>query len=128
LAWLSAVEDGAKKSRRNVLIDRGMLIKMPPVESCGYILDWWHELGLSTSGVNGPEPLPFTELESWARVSGVELEPWEMGMVSKLSQQFCRQFHLSKEKNCESPYLAEVSADEMTAIRENAEDKIRSLF
>lgn len=58
--------------------------------------DWGHmpsflaELGTVERGFNGPEPLTFSEMESWSRLTRMALEPVEAMMLRAMSEAYVR--------------------------------------
>ena len=47
------------------------------------VADWFWELhgARGSSGFGAPEPLRYTEIEAWARLTGVRLNPWGLRLL-----------------------------------------------
>jgi len=43
-----------------------------------------------TAGLNGPNPITYQEIESWMRLTGTPLEPYEIEMVKRLDGVFIK--------------------------------------
>lgn len=43
--------------------------------------DWFFELNAGRGGGFGPEPLKYTEIEAWARLTGVKLTLWALRLL-----------------------------------------------
>jgi len=56
------------------------------------VADWFWELhaGRGASGFGAPEPLRYTEIEAWARLTGVDLDPWGLRLLKMLDGIYLR--------------------------------------
>lgn len=48
---------------------------------------WDHFLSIHRGrsyGINGPNPISFQDIESWSRLTGWKLSPWEVDAVKRL--------------------------------------------
>jgi hypothetical protein len=56
----------------------------PPLE-LEHIWRWYCELGSArTSNGFGLNPLPYTEIQAYADLSGIRMTPWEVGLIKRL--------------------------------------------
>lgn len=55
----------------------------PPFpDALGYLWDWWNELDRGRSiGMNGPDPITYPLIESWARLMGREPSPADVDLL-----------------------------------------------
>jgi len=112
LAWLQATPErksGEKpQSRWQILEERGSdLVKLPEIETDSHILEWLLELGIFQSSGYGPTPLPYTEIESWSRMTGT-IPTWEESRFLKmLSKEYCSQYNRSSDRDAPPPYTTE---------------------
>lgn len=84
------------EQRRKSLARRGISIsddeelhEAPPI-STAYIWSWFCEVGPGGSDVNGPTPLAFAEIQSWADLTGTQLHAWEARLLRRLSVAYCQ--------------------------------------
>lgn len=73
--------------------------EMPECEALhivGYLID----VGVTM----GEQPVTFGELESWQRQTGVDLEPWEIRFVKRLSEAYMSESHHARSPDAESPW------------------------
>ena len=76
---------------------------MPPCDA-DYLIAWWHDLGLCSAGAMGAVSLSAVEIAAWARLSAVELEPWEFNSLRSMSQNYVNSLHESESPNAPPPY------------------------
>jgi len=62
----------------------------------GYLID----VGVTM----GEQPVTFGELESWQRQTGVDLEPWEIRFVKRLSEAYMSESHHARSPDAEPPW------------------------
>lgn len=94
--------------------------KMPEIEHGEHILGYLQELGT----LKGGEPLPFFEIESWSRMTGVNLTSWGASMIRRLSQVYCAQASISKKPTCPPPWRPAIAEpEEITDALDKAFDR-----
>lgn len=71
------------------------------------MIGYLYDCGPVLSGGMGEGPLTHSEIESWQRNSGVELEPWETSFLRKLSIEYLSQSQKSDATNCPAPWNTE---------------------
>lgn len=63
----------------------------PPPAQLGYLLVWWGELSAARApGMAGPAPIGYGEIESWSRLTGRRLRPWEVDVLRRVDDAFLR--------------------------------------
>lgn len=69
---------------------------------CGamYLLSYLTELGVT----QGEHSLTHLEIESWQRQSGIELQPWEVRVVKRLSDIYLGESHVARDPDAEAPW------------------------
>lgn len=70
-----------------------------------YLIDWLLEAGPDMPGGMGAAPLTWGEIESWARLTGHQVAPWEAEILRHLSIAFVQQYQLAKEPDCPPPWM-----------------------
>lgn len=135
MAWLKVAPDDnkkgsvkQKKTRLQAWVDRGLDVDMPPVNNLPFMIEWFDEVGPGSQGMSGLVPLTFTEVKSWAEGTNTELTDWEFRTIVRMSRQFCYQYDISSDPNCEAPYEMQVDDDSMARMRAKADEQIRSMF
>ena len=138
LAWLRAVPDdvnptGTHKisqrfSRLDVMNKREIPVEMPDVEGYELLLEWLAELGYSDRGLNGLDPLTYSDVQAWSEVSENSLTPWMKIMLVDLSRDYCHQANISLDSKCKAPYETTIEDDDLIVMRQTVDTKIRSLF
>lgn len=97
-------------------------------------LDWgWHliesllEFGPAVPGPGGPEPVPWTEIDAWAKRSKTELPGHEALALRQLSKDYCRQHNDGTDPNCPVPN-GEIFGEGVKEMREHASKSFDALF
>ena len=128
-AWLAAVPESAapppptnikqrpppkkesrdEKSRlqqiRDAQRDPDFEPEMPPVSDAAlYLVEYLFEVGPATNTGMGYTAISFSELDSWSRVMGLALLPWELRFLRKLSREYASEFYVSREANRPAPW------------------------
>jgi hypothetical protein len=57
-------------------------IKFP--DEMRFVWEAFNEISRSRQAGFGPSPLLFSEMESWARLNGIDLELWEIDAICRL--------------------------------------------
>jgi hypothetical protein len=66
-----------------------------------YVVAYLIELGV----VEGENALTWQEIESWQRQIGVELQPWEVRFVKRLSEAYLSESHAARDPDAEAPWV-----------------------
>lgn len=100
----------------------------PPLDRAEYLLGWFYQVGPSQSGGLGEGPLSFGEMESWARMTGAHVTPWDVGLLRRLSVEYLQERHRATKADAEPPWKAETD-DEITQIqRESVARGLRNVM
>ena len=65
-------------------------------------------MGSAKAGGMSLVPLDPPHIESWMRITGRYLTPWECETVMMLSDAYCSQARISSDSDCPSPYTPEI--------------------
>lgn len=65
-----------------------------------YLVNYLIEMGVT----KGDIALPLCEIESWQRQSGIELQPWEVRFVKRLSEAYLSESHTARDPDAEAPW------------------------
>lgn len=125
-AWLSAPRDrcepsaGGKRrelpSRYEELRRDKRPVVLPHVPHGQHLLRHLWDVGPSVPGVNGPQPVPYSELQSWQHMRGVRLSPWEAWCLRSLSQEWCAQFEEARSPAAPRPGQAQATPEHSRAV------------
>jgi hypothetical protein len=96
------VPEKQSQSRLKQYKDEGKLINWPPV-SASYLVAYLFEAGPTFPGAMGSVGLPYQELESWQRQTGIELQPWEVRLLRQASIEYAQQSQLALKPECPPP-------------------------
>lgn len=65
-----------------------------------YIVSYLIELGV----VEGEHALTWQEIESWQGQCGIELQPWEVRFVKRLSEAYLGESQAARDPDAEAPW------------------------
>jgi hypothetical protein len=82
-----------------------------------YLVSYLFEVGPVMSGGMGEAPLPDSEIESWQRNTGIELQSWEARAVKRLSREYLSESQAATEPNRACPWPAAPYAGLYMSIR-----------
>lgn len=73
---------------------------MPEVEAGMHLVQMLFEIGPTGK----EEPLAWGEIESWARVQGVPLQPWHYTLLVHLSREYLAESYEARDRNAPAPW------------------------
>lgn len=76
---------------------------LPAPHLVGYLF----EVGPTLSSGMGPAPLSFSELSAWQSQVGIELQPWEVRLLRRLSLDYLLALQKAKDPACPAPWAPE---------------------
>lgn len=135
-AWLNAAPDppeskGPKPpppiSRREALEAEDIEPEMPPIEWGRHILDYLWDVGPAMAGGMGPSPLTCGELQSWQDQMGIELQPWELQLLRRLSKDYVGESSRATERDCPAPWQSEEFQPDRRLAAIDQRDAFRNL-
>ena len=100
---------------------------MPEVGPSGYVATWWQEMGLAHPSGMGLTPFAAADVLSWARLSGLEVSPWEGRTLIRMSQAYVSQAKSSEAPECPPPYGKQVLEFDRSVIAKNIASALRTL-
>jgi hypothetical protein len=74
-----------------------------PELSCPYLFDLLMSMGAYTNLGMGHVPLSWQEIKSWQEQNGIELKPWELGIIRRSSAAYVQQIQDSMKPECPPP-------------------------
>lgn len=117
-AWLHATpyadtEKGSQKiekSRIELLKEKGIAPSMPPLEWGEYLIGYLFEVGPVLSGGMAAGKVTHTELLNYQINMGLELSPWECGIITRLSGEYAGESHAATKKESKPPFAQSTDA------------------
>lgn len=88
-----------ERSRRESFKSTGVIIEFPECQAA-YILGYLFEIGL----LFGDQPIPHSEIDSWQRNIGINLQPFEVRFIKRLSEIYLSALHEMKAVNAPNPW------------------------
>lgn len=117
-AWWSAAPSDGKAERKSRVAARQELDKrfeppMPPVDDeFEYLLSALFEAGPTSTDGMGRGALKWSDLMAWQQATGIELRPWELRIVRRLSGDYLAELVAAEKPSRLCPYAgkAELAA------------------
>lgn len=130
LAWLQAVPEppetaGKKpprkqgkpdKSRMQLMQDLGQDLPIPDPGPAAYLVGYLFEAGPVEQGGKGAVPLTQKELRCLMDNIGIELQPWEVQALRRLSAEYASASHQATAHDAPPPYTSAPEPDRRTAV------------
>lgn len=77
---------------------------MPEVDA-EYLLAYLFEVGPMMTAGGYPGPLTHEELQAWQNLIGIELQPWEIRFLRRLSGEYLAENYRAQKIGCPEPVL-----------------------
>lgn len=77
----------------------GKDVEMPECDAL-HIVGYLIELGVT----QGEHSLTYSEIESWQRQIGIDLQPWEVRFVKRLSEAYLGESHKARDPDAGPPW------------------------
>ncbi len=117
-AWLDAVPEKAQQPRRQLwsgeIPDPG-----PASFLCGYLA----EVGPIRVMSAGWQPLHYSDLLDWQRVTAVELSPWCALAIVEMSRSYYSEAIQARDQARQPPYAGTINQDALIAARKRRHGK-----
>jgi hypothetical protein len=134
LAWLAAVprsqkgetnefDDGERLSRMAELEGEGVLPELPDIQARDYV-DLLMDAGPIEATGAGVTGLSWREIEAWQTRTAIDLAPWEVRMIRRLSAVYAAELHAAEAPDRPPPFQPELDED----VRERVEAKLDLYF
>jgi len=76
------------------------------VDAAAYLLDFLWEIGPTLLAGMGTGPITFGEIRAWTELTGVELDPWEVRFLRRLSHEYLSESHNATKRGAPAPWRA----------------------
>ena len=121
--------EGAKKSRLKSYKDfdeTSSFLTLPNLDGAEYLVTLLFEAGLVQSNGMGVNALSWVEIESWLRVTQLNLSVWEKLTIKSMSEVYAGELSTATKKDSPAPYTHVDVA--LVADREMIADKLKNAF
>lgn len=121
--------EGAKNSRLKSykdLDETSSFLNLPKLDGAEYLIALLYEAGLIQSTGMGVNSLPWTEIESWLRVTQLQLTVWERLTIKSMSEMYAGALASSTKRDCPAPYTHVDEA--LIADRTLVASKLKNVF
>lgn len=138
-AWLNAVPERAKNDKsetprltrlekmRQDRRDPDFEPVMPEVQA-GHLLLYLFEIGPVMTVGGYPAPVSHQEIESWQRLTGIELQPWEVRYFHRLSSVYMGEMTRAEKLNAKEPSLeVGMTTFDPAVVARGLQEKLREL-
>jgi len=105
--------------------DDGYLPEMPPVDAADYLIEYLFEIGPTVAAGMGAGPITHVEMCAWVDLTGIELCPWEVRFLRRLSREYLSEFHEAEKTDRLPPWNPE---EAHRIDREAVAKKIKNAF
>jgi len=112
-AWAPEWADWVPESTLETLRADYMPV-MPPLAGGSYLVGYLLEIGPTLAAGGYPGPITHEELRAWQANTGIELQPWEIRFLQRLSNEYLSESHKAEKRDCPAPWLAEDGKPEVT--------------
>lgn len=126
-AWLSTVPERPKGDKgegphltrlqkmRETEKNDLYLPEMPPVDAPHLIAHLW-EIGPALSGGMGPAPITHEEICAWQALTGIELNPWEVRSLRRLSREYIGEMQRAEKIDAKAPWQPADYVPDLSAV------------
>jgi hypothetical protein len=99
---------------------------MPPNDA-PYLLEYFWEVGPALSGGMGDAPLTFQEIQSYQDQIGIELQPWEVRLLRRLSGEYLAESQKATKLNYPAPWKPEENTVDKAVKADSLRNALRDL-
>lgn len=138
LAWWRAVPDEPpskkpkpkapieRKSRQAARFDAGGEPDMPAVtpESM-YLVEMLLDAGPIVSSTSGTRALIWSDFESWEKVIGAEVRPWEARILRRLSNDYLAELNRAEAHDAPPPWEREPTPEHRSKVSQHIKNVLR---
>jgi hypothetical protein len=137
-AWLNTAPERAKNDKseapqlsrieqlRKDLQDDDYQPEMPPVDA-EYLIAYLFEVGPTMAAGGYPGPLTHEELRAWMDLTGIDLEPWEVRFLRRLSGDYLAESHRAEKRDCPAPVKSEDRSQDLYAVAKSMQQTLKEM-
>lgn len=87
-----------------------------PILEAGYIIEHLFDCGPVMSSGMGASPLTHEEIRAYQANIGIELLPWEVRFIRRLSRDYVNESHNATKMNCPAPWNVDKVQERFNSI------------
>jgi hypothetical protein len=106
--------------------DDGYSPEMPDVGMPHLIAYLW-EIGPAMSGGAGPAPITHEEICAWQELTGIELQPWAVRFLRRLSREYIGELHRAEKIDAKAPWMPVDYVPDLAATAKDMRRQMREL-
>lgn len=127
-AWLNAIPERAKNDKseaprisrleeiRKARNDGEFEPEMPPAGAAEYLIVYLWEVGPTMVVGGHAAQVTHVELRAWMDLTGLELEPWEVRFLRRLSGEYLGELYRAEKRECPAPSRQQTGARDLVAV------------
>lgn len=100
---------------------------MPPLEGAGYLIGYLFEVGPTMAAGMGAGPVTHEELRAWMDLTGIELEPWEVRFLRRLSYEYLAESDRAEKRDCPDPWKSADNAPDLSVVANSLQQSLMEL-
>ena len=100
LAWLDAIPDGAKESRRSQYVGTEYL-EVEPEFNYSWLINLALDCGLYESTDSGLTGISWQNINAWKQINNIDT--WSANVVKRISNEYVSYYYKSRDKFSDSP-------------------------
>tara|TARA_R110000851_G_scaffold41311_1_gene103757 strand:- start:1361 stop:1765 length:405 start_codon:yes stop_codon:yes gene_type:complete len=121
--WLHSTPDKSQQTRIKALGQGSQFANLPEVKLT-YLVELFFDMGMASVDT-ALKPLNFGEISSYKAASNIEMSPFDIVTIKKMSESYVAWVHKGKAINCQSPFFEDKRTLEQQ--REETNNKFKSL-
>jgi hypothetical protein len=100
-----------RKSRLQAIQDKGKEPDLPDVDVGFYLINYLFDIGPVMPAGMGVDRISQSEIRAWQVNTGIELRPWEVRALRRLSGEYAAEAQRATEHDCPSPLKVKLTID-----------------
>ena len=101
---------------------------MPGVDGGAYLVGYLWEMGPTVAAGDRQAVLNHEAILAWQALIGVELEPWEVRFLRRLSGEYLTESHRAQQRDCPAPLRTQSESErDLNAVAKSMQQTLREL-
>ena len=135
-AWLNAVPERSGNDKSNAPLlsrlqkmrddkeDDGYSPEMPPIAGAWHLIGYLFEVGPTMASGMGAGSITHVELRAWQLNIGIELHPWEVRFLMRLSNDYVAESSKAEKPGCPAPWQPKDYVPDYSAVAKSMQQSI----
>jgi hypothetical protein len=99
---------------------------MPPNDA-PHLLEYFWDVGPTIHGSMGESAVDWPQIESWQRQTGIELQPWQVRLLRRLSGEYLAESQKATKPNYPAPWKPEENTVDKAVKADSLRNALRDL-